>query len=258
LPFGWVLLVGLSFGLAALGLGLLGADESLWVDELHTSWVISDNPDQVAARAAAGNQSPWYFILVLSFEQLASTVGNFLPGGAFTPEWKLRLPSIVAWSLTTGFACAYLIQSCQVHPASFVSNRLRRPVRGARGNCLGSWCVGLAGQLRRRAFFREKEDQSAKLTFFPGDSKALDGLDRTHTTNCIVADRWWSPLGEKRTGRWLVSVPAAGPHAVVLWCRSQGLQYRPATEPGRLAGGGSSTLSWRIRRSRIRRNFQYS
>lgn len=38
--------------------------ESLWVDELHTAWVVEDGLAQVADRARMGNQSPLYFYAV--------------------------------------------------------------------------------------------------------------------------------------------------------------------------------------------------
>ncbi len=59
--------------------------ESLWVDELHTSWVVADGAGAVAARAQAGNQSPLYFHLVWC---VTSLVGHH--------EWSLRLISLVA------------------------------------------------------------------------------------------------------------------------------------------------------------------
>jgi len=63
------------------------AGESLWVDELHTSWVVAADWSSVAARARAGNQSPLYFYLVWCVVQL---FGH--------DEWTLRLISLVAGS----------------------------------------------------------------------------------------------------------------------------------------------------------------
>lgn len=39
----------------------LAANDPLWVDELHTSWVLSGRFSEIAPRAIAGNQSPLYF-----------------------------------------------------------------------------------------------------------------------------------------------------------------------------------------------------
>ena len=35
--------------------------EPLWVDEMHTAWVVEDSLADVADRAAVGNQGPLYF-----------------------------------------------------------------------------------------------------------------------------------------------------------------------------------------------------
>ncbi|WP_254513592.1 glycosyltransferase family 39 protein [Anatilimnocola floriformis] len=59
--------------------------ESLWLDELHTSWTVSGSLSDVAQRAAVGNQSPVYFWLTWFSARLP------LPG-----EIALRLPSMLA------------------------------------------------------------------------------------------------------------------------------------------------------------------
>ena len=71
--------------LLGTGLRLLVSSEPLWLDELHTSWVVGSGMDQVAWRAKIGNQSPGYFWLVHRFQSLAG----------FT-AFSLRLPSILA------------------------------------------------------------------------------------------------------------------------------------------------------------------
>lgn len=63
----------------------LQAGESLWLDELHTSWAVSGSLSEVAERAAIGNQSPLYFWLAWFFSRLP------LPA-----EIALRLPSLLA------------------------------------------------------------------------------------------------------------------------------------------------------------------
>ena len=50
--------------LVALSVRLLQINESLWVDELHTSWAVADGWSDVAPRAYIGNQHPLYFWLV--------------------------------------------------------------------------------------------------------------------------------------------------------------------------------------------------
>jgi uncharacterized membrane protein len=77
----WVL----TFFAASLAMRLLQARESLWLDELHTAWVISADWDEIAARAKAGNQPP----LFLYLERFAIALFGM-------SEPALRLPSILA------------------------------------------------------------------------------------------------------------------------------------------------------------------
>jgi len=72
--------VALAFWLRVVQVG-----ESLWLDELHTAWVVADGAQQLAPRAAVGNQSPAYFALVWSLTKLAGA-----------SECCLRLPSVLA------------------------------------------------------------------------------------------------------------------------------------------------------------------
>lgn len=74
-------------GVTALAavLRLWQINESLWVDELHTSWCVQGSFWQVAERAAAGNQSPVYFYLVWGVTRLLGE-----------SEITLRLPSLLA------------------------------------------------------------------------------------------------------------------------------------------------------------------
>ena len=72
--------VGLAFWLRIVQVG-----ESLWLDELHTAWVVADGTQQLVPRAAIGNQSPVYFALVWPFTKLAGM-----------SEFWLRLPSVLA------------------------------------------------------------------------------------------------------------------------------------------------------------------
>lgn len=60
-------------------------NESLWLDELHTSWVADGSLHDVLPRAQAGNQSPAYFYLVWG---LVALWGQH--------EWVMRLPSLLA------------------------------------------------------------------------------------------------------------------------------------------------------------------
>ena len=75
--------------LASLALRLATIRESLWVDELHSAWVVAGDSDQIAARAALGNQTPWYFWGLWFCQQW---VGD--------SAWGLRLPSVISPTFT--------------------------------------------------------------------------------------------------------------------------------------------------------------
>ncbi len=71
--------------LAAAGLRAPQLHESLWLDELHTSWVVSDGLAEIPSRAAVGNQGSLYFGLVW--------ISTKLFGHS---DAALRLPSLIA------------------------------------------------------------------------------------------------------------------------------------------------------------------
>lgn len=73
-----------SLAMVAVALRLPAISESLWVDELHTAWVVSDAIQDVPQRAAMGNQASLYFYLVWLGTQLTGL-----------HEWSLRLPSLI-------------------------------------------------------------------------------------------------------------------------------------------------------------------
>lgn len=69
----------------AITLRTIQLNESLWLDELHTAWIVVDGPGTICERAAIGNQgAPWFF-LVWATTQVAGL-----------NEIALRLPSVVA------------------------------------------------------------------------------------------------------------------------------------------------------------------
>ena len=63
---------------------VVAGNDPLWIDELHTAWVVEGTLGEVADRAAAGNQSPLYFWIAWGICQL---------GGL--NAWALRWPSLV-------------------------------------------------------------------------------------------------------------------------------------------------------------------
>lgn len=85
------------------------AGESLWLDELHTSWTVSGAWGEVAARAGQGNQSPLFFYGLFG---LARTLGNL---GGIPSELLLRFPSIVCWGATL-FVCLQISRQGRVYP----------------------------------------------------------------------------------------------------------------------------------------------
>lgn len=63
----WVLPVLLVL---AFAIRVLLAQQPLWIDELHTAWVVEGNWSDVAERAQLGNQSPLFFYAVKALVQL--------------------------------------------------------------------------------------------------------------------------------------------------------------------------------------------
>ncbi|MBM3998468.1 MAG: hypothetical protein FJ297_02815 [Planctomycetes bacterium] len=98
-----IALVCVSCGSLALSLRVPHLSESLWLDELHTAWVATGPFDQIARRAALGNQAPVYF------------VAEWLIARAATPsETTLRIASLVlgvALIAVTGFLAYHATRS---------------------------------------------------------------------------------------------------------------------------------------------------
>jgi 4-amino-4-deoxy-L-arabinose transferase-like glycosyltransferase len=84
----WPLLTAIGICLVATALRIPPLGESLWLDELHTAWCALGPLDEVARRAAIGNQGPlfywleWLQVVILGESEVA-----------------LRLPSLVAGTL---------------------------------------------------------------------------------------------------------------------------------------------------------------
>src|SRR5689334_12265200 len=81
----WAALVLGFITLAGLALRLTNISESLWLDELHTGWVVKDAWSDVTWRAQIGNQSAVWFYAV----KLITTLGG-------ESELTLRLLSLIA------------------------------------------------------------------------------------------------------------------------------------------------------------------
>ncbi len=90
----------MSFLLLALWPSL-SIRESLWIDELHSTWVVSGGWDDVIQRAALGNQSPLYFY---GLKAWSSIFEPFRAPDSYG-EGILRLSSLLGW---TFLCCASL------------------------------------------------------------------------------------------------------------------------------------------------------
>ncbi len=98
--FSWLLVwLALAF---AVGWPLLTSLESLWVDELHSAWVIDGPWNEVASRAAIGNQSSLYFGCLKLFRDVASTLTSTFEW-SLPSELLLRLFSWLGWVAMIGF-----------------------------------------------------------------------------------------------------------------------------------------------------------
>ncbi|MCU0978419.1 MAG: hypothetical protein MUF25_04550 [Pirellulaceae bacterium] len=74
------------------------ATESLWLDELHTSWVVADGAQQLVPRATIGNYTPAYFGLVWAVTKCAGA-----------SEVCLRLPSVLAGTALVAGVCLVVV-----------------------------------------------------------------------------------------------------------------------------------------------------
>ncbi len=79
----------------------LSIRESLWVDELHSAWVILGQWDEVGQRASAGNQSPGYFYALKAWSSLFE---SFLTTDN-SAEIVLRMSSMLGWT----FLCCTIL-----------------------------------------------------------------------------------------------------------------------------------------------------
>lgn len=86
---------------ATLGLRALNLNDPLWLDEMHTSWVVSGSPLEVAPRAAIGNQTPLYFCL------------NWFVAAIYESEVSLRLISFLSAGALAGLVADTLWRWCE-------------------------------------------------------------------------------------------------------------------------------------------------
>jgi len=84
-----VLLIAIITLLGGLVRCLIAANEPLWLDELHTSWVVAGELGDVYQRAQIGNQTPLFFWLTWAAVEFFGET-----------ELSLRLVSLIAGTAT--------------------------------------------------------------------------------------------------------------------------------------------------------------
>lgn len=184
--------------------------ESLWLDELHTSWVVADAVDVVAPRARAGNQSPLYFWLVWGVVRLCGHT-----------EWALRLISLVS-GVVLVVAVAWLVWRW----TGVVGSSLLAALLLA----LNRDCIFYAQEARPYALIQLSAVFHAALF--------VAMLKRPTRTNraMFVGGAGWLFYLHYTTFLFLVAEGVAG---LVLWgCRRQRMAYRwpwPAVDAGLIA-----------------------
>lgn len=92
-----------AVGLGAVSLlwAALGMSQPLWVDELHSNWVIADGWSEVTRRAKLGNQTPAYFYGLKCLSWF----------GDQQPSWIIRTPSVLAWGAAVASVAWILLSS---------------------------------------------------------------------------------------------------------------------------------------------------
>ena len=93
--------------LVALGLRAYQIRESLWIDELHTSWCVAGDLNDVGSRARMGNNSPLYFHLlrgitvVLGHDELSLRILSVVSGIAIIAVMYVL---VLRWTESHGLA----------------------------------------------------------------------------------------------------------------------------------------------------------
>ena len=97
--------------LIVCGLRLPELGNSLWLDELHTGWVVAaDSWSELSRRARLGNQAPLWFYLPWLAERVCGS-----------SEFALRLPSLLAGGLLIPALYWATYRATRCHPAALVA-----------------------------------------------------------------------------------------------------------------------------------------
>lgn len=100
-PSAWLAAGSIIFALAVM-VRLPSCAESFWLDELHSAWIVWGSLGEVAPRAMAGNQTPFYFWGLWAWKQV---MGD--------SEFMLRWPSVLASATAAAVVAIGLIKTRQ-------------------------------------------------------------------------------------------------------------------------------------------------
>ncbi|MEM7454061.1 MAG: hypothetical protein AAF456_06865 [Planctomycetota bacterium] len=140
------------------------AQESLWIDELHTAWVTGGSFSDVSQRAKIGNQTPVYFHLVFAAVQslpgerpagpfsirlvsLASGVGLILAIGFLVWRWTGSFPAVLVAVAISALDPVFVFYATEARP--YVLMQLFCVLQViAFFLCLRETCAGQGGGLK--------------------------------------------------------------------------------------------------------------
>jgi hypothetical protein len=208
-----VRLAVILLGIATLASALRAIElpDSLWLDELHTAWTISDNLADVAPRAVAGNNAPLYFWGLWGWTQVAGMSEAALRFPSLLAGWiTIYLAGQAVYRLTQSppAAClAALLLACDPHAAYFALEA--RPYAWV---ALGGFALTL--QLNR---LQHTPSARQRLLYWIGVvtlfwlhyTTAL--LLAAHATSLLVANKWQSPRPAYSIGQFARDTLCAAP-----------------------------------------------
>jgi hypothetical protein len=208
----------LLFAILMLGgwLRLRQATDSLWLDELHTAWVVDGSWQEIGPRAAQGNQSPLYFYAVASLTNyfgqteiavrlLSLIAGGVLPFAAWflsrkllqrdgiAPAYAEGASLLAAWLVAVDptaiffaqearpYACVQLL--AVLHVLLFVEV-LDRPTRLKR--CAWIACGGLLFYLHYTSALLIIAELAFALGWFFRETRVSGKLDRSALAGWVV------------------------------------------------------------------------
>ncbi len=123
----------LALLLSAFFLRLQAMSEPLWLDELHTSWVVSDGPIEIHQRAWEGNQLPLFYWLVwpvskitggspfgLRLISLLASMATIVSLGWFVFSWGKSQVGALLVAALDAFDDKFLFYSVEARPYALV------------------------------------------------------------------------------------------------------------------------------------------